>query len=137
MARLLSDFMRRCKTPVYLTARGHSRKEIGHAWNLYWNPQRWLELAPLTEFAAKELFDSCWQADWLDAPGLEKARTVILRASGKIPGAIRAMCALAREPRFQAGGRIKTRLLRTEYLIGFESKRGGIFSDPLAPRSQP
>ncbi len=137
MARLLSDFMRRCKTPVYLTARGHSRKEIGDAWKLYWNPERWLELGPLTESAAKELFDSCSQAGWLDARDLEKARMEILRASGKIPGAIRAMCALAREPRFQAGGRIKTRLLRTEYLIGFESKQDGIFPDSHAPRSQP
>jgi hypothetical protein len=134
---LLRDFMQRCKTPLYLTARGHSKKEIGHAWKLFWNPERRLELGALTESAATELFHSCWQANGLEAHNLEEARIEILRASGKIPGAIRAMCALAREPRFQAGGHIKTRLLRTEFLIGMAPNLTEILPNAPAQRSQP
>jgi hypothetical protein len=136
VAALLGDFTQRCQTPLYLTAPGHSRKEIGHAWKLFWNPERRLELGALTESAATELFHSCWQADGLEAHDLEEARIEILRASGKIPGAIRAMCALAREPRFQAGGRIKTRLLRTEYLIGLAPGLGHALSNASSPRGR-
>lgn len=137
LARLLSDFMRRCKAPVYLTARSQSKHEIGEARKLYWNPEMRLELGALTESAATDLFKSCWQAGGPEALDLEQARLEILRASGKNPGAILAMCALAREPRFQSGGRIKTRLLRTEFLIGMAPNLGEIFPKVPAERGQP
>jgi hypothetical protein len=136
VARLLDDFTRLCRTPVYLAARGHSKKEIGHAWKLYWNPDRRLEVGALAEPAASQLLEICWEANGLEACELEEARMEILRAGGKLPGAIRAMCALAREPRFQSGGHIKTPLLRTEYLIGRAPKPGGTCSNVPAHRSR-
>jgi len=117
-ARLLKDLTRMCGTPVYLAARGATAKEIGEAWSIYWNPEHWLELGALPESAAHRLLNSCWKANELSTLELEESGGEILRLSGRLPGAIWEMCALAREPRFHAGRRIKMSLLRTEYLIG-------------------
>jgi AAA ATPase-like protein len=137
VTRLLGDFMLLCKTPIYFTVRGHSRPPLGHAWKLFWNVERQLVLGALTEPAATQLFNSCWQDNGLYGLDREETRRDILRAGGMLPGAIRFMCALACEPRFRVEGRIKARLLRTEYLIGIESKTPGDFAKNLALRGAP
>ena len=59
MAHLLKEIMYRCKTPVYLTGRGYSSKEIGYAWSLYWADEYRIQLEPLAETAARELLEMC------------------------------------------------------------------------------
>jgi hypothetical protein len=120
ISRLLQHLIRACGTPVYMAARGTTAKEIGEAWSIYWNPEHWLELGGLSESAAHQLLNSCWKANGLSPLDLEESRNEILRLSQRLPGAIWAMCALARQPRFRAGRRIKMSLLYTEYLIGTE-----------------
>jgi hypothetical protein len=55
-------------------------------------------------------------------------REELLRWSGRLPGAIIKMCALASRPQYQYGGRIKTRLLYIDYqmsLLPGSSKTAG------------
>ena len=117
ISRLLKDLIRVCGTPVCMAARGTTAKDIGEAWSIYWNPEHWLELGALSESAAHRLLKLCWKANGLSPQDLEESRCEILRLSRRLPGAIWAMCALARQPRFRAGRRIKLSLLHTEYLI--------------------
>jgi len=136
-ARLLRDLIRMCGTPVYLAARGASAKEIGEAWSIFWNPEHWLELGALPESAARRLLNSSWKANELSPRELEESGGEILRLSGRLPGAILEMCALARQPRFHAGRRIKMNLLRTEYLIGAAPLTGNVVGAHLAARRCP
>jgi hypothetical protein len=116
MARLMKEIMHRCRTPIYLAARGYSRKEIGYAWSLYWNDGLRLRLDPLAGSNAKELLELCIR--WFDLASfdLENFREDVLRASGHLPGSIVKMCELAADARYHYGDQIKTELLRVDYL---------------------
>jgi len=133
-ARLLKDLIRACGTPVSMAARGSTAEEIGEAWSIYWNPEHRLELGALAESAARELLNLCWKANGLSPEELEESGGEILRLSGRLPGAIFEICALAGEPRFHAGRRIKMHLLHTEYLIGTAALAGSAARERLAAR---
>ena len=117
MARLMKDIMYRCKTPVYLAARGFSHGEIGYAWSLYWHDGLRVHLSPLTQRDARELLEICIQDFGLDALDLENFRDDILRLSGHLPGSIVRMCELAADSRYHYGDRIKTKLVHVDYLM--------------------
>jgi hypothetical protein len=117
MARLMKEIMYRCKTPIYLAARGYSQGEIGYAWSLYWNDGLRIHLGPLNERAAHELLEICIRDLGLDSLDLENFREGILRLSGHLPGTIVKMCKLAADSKYRYGDRVKVKLVHVDYLM--------------------
>ena len=117
MAHLLKEIMYRCKTPVYLTGRGYSSKEIGYAWSLYWADEYRIQLEPLAETAARELLEMCISNFGLASLDLAGFREEILHFSGRLPGSIVKMCKLAADARYHYGDRVKLKLVHVDYLM--------------------
>jgi hypothetical protein len=117
MARLMKEIIWRCKTPVYLLARGCSHGEIGYAWSLYWNDELRIGLGPLADRAARELLEACIHNFGLASLSLEGFREGILLMSGHLPGAIVKMCELAANSKYRYGDRIKIKLVHVDYLM--------------------
>ncbi|MGB2590801.1 MAG: hypothetical protein WBG02_04155 [Candidatus Acidiferrum sp.] len=117
MARLMKEIMYRCRTPIYLAARGYSKEEIGYAWSLYWNDGLRVRLGPLTERLAKDLLETCIRSFGLATLDLENFREGILHLSGHLPGSIVKMCELAADSRYHYGDQIKIKLVHTDYLM--------------------
>ena len=117
MARLMKEIMYRCKTPIYLAARGFSQHEIGYAWSLYWHDALRVHVGPLNQRAARELLEICIRNLRLDSLDLEDFREDILRLSGHLPGSIVRMCELASDSRYHYGDRIKINLVHVDYLM--------------------
>jgi hypothetical protein len=117
MTRLIKEIMFQCGTPVYLTARGISRQEIGYAWSLYWNDSLRLHLGRLHERHARELLELCIRDFGLNSLDLEDFREDVLRLSGLLPGSIVKMSKLAADSRYHYGDRIKIKLVHVDYLM--------------------
>ncbi|MGA7027768.1 MAG: hypothetical protein WA713_14505 [Candidatus Acidiferrales bacterium] len=117
MARLLKDIMYRCRTPIYLAARGFGQGDVGYAWSLYWNDALRIHLGPLPDRAARELLESCIQKFGLASLHLRGFREEILHLSAHLPGSIVKMCALAAGSRYRYGDQIKTKLVHVDYLL--------------------
>jgi hypothetical protein len=108
-------------TPVYLLTRSLKGRAADHLLNLYWSNEHRLSLAPLPETAARNLVESCIESFALSHLDLSTFRQEVLRLSSRIPGAIVQMCALAAEPHYQSGLRVKTRLLHLDCVLkGYE-----------------
>jgi hypothetical protein len=117
MARLLKELMYRCRTPIYLAARGCTQSDIGYAWSLYWNEGLRIHLGPLPERVARELLENCIHRFGLASLDLEDFRDEILRLSGHWPGSMVKMCELAAGARYHYGDQIKTKLVHVDYLL--------------------
>jgi len=117
MARLMKEFVWRCKTPVYLLARGKTEHVIGRAWSLYWTDEFRIGLPPLNEFEAGRLFEKCVLHFGLADFYLDEFRQEVLRRSSRQPGSIVKMCELAANPRYQHGEQIKIKLVHVDYLM--------------------
>ncbi len=117
MAHLLKEFVWRCKTPVYLLARGCTESEIGWMWSLYWTSEYRIGLPRLTECEARQLFEKCVRHFGLAGLELDEFREEILRRSGHQPGSIVKMCEMAAKPRYQCGEQIKVNVVHVDYLM--------------------
>jgi hypothetical protein len=117
MARLMKEIMYRCKTPIYLAARGCAQREIGYAWSLYWNDALRVHLGPLKERAAQDLLEASIRRSSLASLDLDDFREEILGLSGYLPGAIVKMCELAADSKYHYGDRIKIKLVHVDYLM--------------------
>jgi len=117
MARLMKEFIHRCKTPVYLVGNGYTQGEIGFAWSLYWTDEYRIRLSPLTEGEGRDLLEICIRRFGLSAFDLEGFREEVLHMSERLPGAIVKMCELAANPRYHYGDQIKTKLVHVDYLM--------------------
>jgi len=117
MARLMKEIIYRCKSPIYLAARGYSQSEIGYAWSLYWNDGLRIRLGPVSERAARELLEFCISKFGLASLDLENFREDILRLSGYIPGSIVKMCELAADSRYHYKDQIKIKLVHVDYIM--------------------
>ncbi|MGB7753772.1 MAG: hypothetical protein WCF88_19625 [Candidatus Acidiferrales bacterium] len=117
MAHLLKEIIYRCKTPVYLTGHGYSRREIGYAWSLYWTDECRIRLEPLVEAAARELLEMCISNFGLTSLDLAGFREEILHFSERLPGSIVKMCELAADSRYHYGHRVKLKLVHVDYLM--------------------
>jgi hypothetical protein len=117
LARLLKELMYRCRTPIYLAARGYAQSDLGYAWSLYWNDGLRIHLGPLPERAARELLENCIHEFGLDLLDLADFREEILRLSGHWPGSMVKMCELAASDRYHYGDQIKTKLVHVDYLL--------------------
>jgi len=117
MGRLMKEIHYRCKTPIYLAARGYSQGDIGSAWSLYWNDSLRLHLGPLGERAGRDLLEACIRNFGLASLDLEDFREDVLRLSGHLPGSIVKICELAADSRYHCGDQIKIKLVHVDYLM--------------------
>ena len=130
VAKVIRELVWMRDTPVYLLTRSLQGRAADHLLNLLWSNKHRLSLAPLPETAARSLVESCIEGFALSHLDLSTFRQEVLRLSGRIPGAIVQMCALAAEPHYQSGLGVKTRLLHLDSLMrGYEKlpkpERGG------------
>jgi hypothetical protein len=116
-AQMMKDLSYRTKTPVYLTGHGYSQGEIGFAWSLYWTDEYRIHLGPVSEACARELLEESIHKFGLDSFDLEGFRDEVLRLSGRLPGSIIKMCALASDRRYHYGDQIKIKLVHVDYLL--------------------
>jgi GTPase SAR1 family protein len=123
MRRFLKEIIWRCKTPVYLLARGCDRQEIGHAWSIYFANEFRIAVGPLSAICARELLERSIRRFRLDRFDLAGFRDEILRLSAHLPGSVIKMCELAAHPRYHYGDQIKVNLVHVDYLM---------LADPLA-----
>jgi energy-coupling factor transporter ATP-binding protein EcfA2 len=117
VAKVVKELARMRDTPVYLLARGQTQAEVGHVTDLFWGDKHHLSLRPLPEPVARALLESCIRRFGLVRLDLEGFREEVLRLSGQVPGTLVKMCALAAEPRYQYGARIKTRLVHIDCMM--------------------
>ncbi len=115
-SRILKELLGVRKTPVYLIARGMKKKEIGEGWHHYWHVGLRLHIGPLRRSEAEELLDQCIRVQGLARLAGPEFREQILEFSGLLPGAISKMAAIAAQPGYQFGDRVKTKLVYVDYL---------------------
>jgi AAA ATPase domain len=114
-AKVLQELALMRSTPIYFLARPEDKRALALVSKIYWNPAWRLRLGPLPPRAARELVEHAIRRHGLDRFELAGFRPKILRLSGRLPGAIVEMCALAAEPRYRYGERIKTNVLYVNF----------------------
>jgi hypothetical protein len=133
VARVIKELFWMRDTPVYLLPRGDAQQALGQCSHFfYWGAREQLVLGPLPAPAARELLESCIECFGLSQLDLTDFREEILDLSKQTPGAIVKMCALAADPRYQYGPRIKIKSVYIDYLMsghdfaarGFRMDRG-------------
>ena len=133
-AKVLKELALMRATPVYFLARPEDERSIALVSDVYWNPAWRLRLGPLPERAARELLEAAIRLHRLERFELRGFRPQVLRLSGRLPGAILEMCALAADRRYHYGERIKTSVLyvdfRTAGSLRPGSCRGGSMTRP-------
>jgi len=122
-------------TPVYLLPFGAMQEAFGSvSRSFYWGDRERLTLGPLPAIAAQELLESCIEHFALSKLDLGDFREEVLELSGHVPGAIVKMCALASDPHYQYGTRVKIKLVHIDYLM---SGHGLVFPGPNKDQFQP
>jgi len=117
LTRLVKEWIWNGECGVCLVARGITRDEIGQAWSIYYAPEYRLTVGALHEREAKALLADAIERFRIERLASEDFRAEVLRRSGGLPGAIVKMCALAADPRYQSGNRVKLTLLHVDYLM--------------------
>jgi hypothetical protein len=118
VAKVIKELVSMRNTPVWLLARGSSQVEIGSVAGLYWSDHLRLSLGPLPQRATRELLEWCIRRFGLARLNLEGFREEAVRLSGRNPGTLIKMCALAAKPGHQYGSQVKTRLVHIDSLVG-------------------
>jgi hypothetical protein len=114
-AKVLTELVRMRGTPVYFITRRKDGREAGLLADVYWDAASRLLLGPLPASAARELLETAIRRHRLERFELGDFRSQVLRLSGRLPGAILGMCALASEPRYRSGNRVKTRVAYVDF----------------------
>jgi hypothetical protein len=118
VAKVIKELFWMRDTPVYLLLRGDPQQVMGQCSHFfYWGAREQLVLGRLPAPAARELLESCIERFGLCRLDLGDFREEILELSKQTPGAIVKMCALAVDPRYQYGPRIKTKSVYIDYLM--------------------
>jgi hypothetical protein len=117
VAKVVKELVQMRNTPVFLLARGLSEPEIGRVADLYWCARQRMSLGPLPERAARDLLEWCIRRFGLAGLNLEGFREEVVRLSGRNPGTLIKMCALAAKPDYQYGLRVKTKLVHIDSLV--------------------
>lgn len=136
VAKVIKELFRMRNTPIYLLIRDdvehRAEQFIGF---FYWGHRERLKLGPLPAASAQALLESYIKRFGLSRFDLVGFRKEVLELSGCAPGAIVKMCALAADPRYQYGSRIKLKLVHIDYLMSGQNshfsvrKRNGRVSD--------
>lgn len=118
IAKFIKELFWMRDTPVYMLTRDEPRYRLNQLSHFFhWGRRERLVLGPLPERVAAEMLEGCIRRFDLTHFDLDGFRDEILDLSGCVPGAIVKMCALAADPRYQNGLRIKTKLMRIDYLM--------------------
>ena len=117
VAHVVEELVQMRNTPVYLLTRKTASDEGGRLAKIYWSNQQRITLRPLGRPDSAKLFDLCAGRFRHIKMNFHELRPEILRLSGGVPGAIVSMCELASRPRYQIGSRIKSNLIRIDYLM--------------------
>jgi len=94
---------------------------LGALGRLFWDPRKILQIRPLTEPDARQLFDVAADRFGLRKRevDLEEFREKVLEAAAGNPGQIVEMCRLAAQPQYVTGRYIKFAPLRIDALMRF------------------
>jgi hypothetical protein len=92
---------------------------LGALARLFWNPAQALNLPPLPERDAEQLFEAAADYFKLRHLDLDEFREKALESAGGNPGQIIEMCRLATQPQYHAGRYIKFAPLRIDTVIRF------------------
>jgi len=92
---------------------------LGALARLFWNPAKALNIPPLREPEAEELFEAAADHFKLRSLDLEEFRGKVLDSAGGNPGQITEMCRLAAHPQYHAGRYIKFSPLRIDTVMKF------------------
>jgi AAA+ ATPase superfamily predicted ATPase len=118
VAKVIKELFWMRKTPVYLLVRDAMESRISEfSRSFYWGDREQLSLQPLPAEAATKLLESCIGQFGLSQFDLVDFREEIIELSKQVPGAIVQMCALAADPRYRYGSRIKTKSVYIDYLM--------------------
>ena len=121
VAKVIKELFWMRDTPVFLLVRDTDTGRADQfARFFYWGPRERMTVPPLSIETATELLEACIERFGLSKFDLKEFREEVLELSGGIPGAIVKMCALAADPRYQYGSRIKTKLVHIDYLMSGE-----------------
>jgi hypothetical protein len=118
VARVIKELFWMRNTPVYLLVRDEIEQHLYQFYSFfYWGDRERLVLQPLPAHAAAELLECCIERFGLSELDLSDFREEALELSKRVPGAIVKMCALAANPRYQYGSRIKVKSVYIDYLM--------------------
>jgi hypothetical protein len=118
VAKVIKELFWMRNTPVYLLVRDRVEHRIDQfSAFFYWSDRELLALKPLPAKAAIELLESCIERFGLSQLDLSNYREELVELSKQVPGAIVKMCALASDPRYQYGSRIKIKTVYIDYLM--------------------
>jgi hypothetical protein len=92
---------------------------LGALARLFWNPAKALNIPPLHERDAEQLFEAAADLFKLRNLDLDEFREKVLESARGNPGQIIEMCRLAAQPQYHAGRYIKFSPLRTDTVIKF------------------
>ena len=127
MAKIIKELFWMRNTPVILVMRDDLKsRSTQFADFFYWSDRQCLTLGPLPQTSACELLEAHIEKHGLSRFDLEEFREEVLLRSGCVPGAIVKMCALAADPRYQYGSRIKTKLVHIDYLMSGSRRHSSI-----------
>lgn len=91
---------------------------LGALGRLFWDPKKTVQIRPLGELAAGELFDGAARHFQITAANTREFRARALEAAGGNGGQIVEMCRLAAKPEYKtASGKIKFELVRIDSLV--------------------
>jgi len=92
---------------------------LGALARLFWNPAKALNIPPLHERDAEQLFEAAADHFKLRSLDLDEFREKVLESARGNPGQILEMCRLAAQPRYHAGRYIKFSPLRIDTVMKF------------------
>jgi hypothetical protein len=92
---------------------------LGTLARLFWNPAKTLNLPPLHDRDAAQLFEAAADHFKLRHLDLDEFREKVLASAGGNPGQILEMCRLAAQPQYHAGRYIKFSALRIDTVMKF------------------
>jgi len=92
---------------------------LGALARLFWNPAKALNLPPLRERDAEQLFESAADRFKLRNLDLDEFREKVLESARGNPGQIIEMCRLAAQPQYHAGRYIKFSPIRIDTVMKF------------------
>lgn len=118
----LREVIRMRKTPVYLLARGLAYEYVGQASRLFWSHEWRIELGALALEDARALLEAAIERGSMTNLDLSEFHEHVLEASRCLPGAIVRMVAMAGQPQYRYGNRVKSRLIHMDYLVQLASR---------------
>jgi len=102
-----------------LFAASRDASSLGALARLFWNPSKALNILPLTERDARQLFAAAADHFKLRDLDLDEFREKVLASAHGNPGQIVEMCRLAAQPQYRAGRYIKFSPLRIDTVMKF------------------